>query len=1464
VPTKTDRILGLLPGTFAPRPAPTALLALLGAFGDELQAAENHLAEVLQAHWVDLADRGAGPTDAPHDLALLAALYGLAPRDDEGVEEFRAHLKRHVQTFLGGTVTVRALLRIAAEALALDIDDAHLDPWWRRQGTDLVTTAPDGRDAAALVFGPPAVATGRDAADAIVVGSADLTDGVDVRSAPFLRLASESGATTVIDLGTATAHPERLDGADVLAAVQAAAPWVASSLADGRLRLSSPTGLEVVEGDGDAAGIVLGLPARRFAGADAAPAVLPGLRCPDGVEITGQGPRYLRVALETGTRELDLGTGHRSVQDVADAINAAFGLTVATVDPGSARLVLTSPASGPAGRVEVTAPAAQDAGGLLFGTRLATGSPIRTARLAGSVDLTGPLDLSGLPPLRLLIDGTPVTVALTGLTSRIAVSIAIDAAAGAPVTELGGTGLTVVSRVAGAGGEVVLLEPEPWGVPDPGTALFGLPGRRFAARDASRAEITGAVVLAPGTDLAARHLLQLAVDGADPVIVDLRTTAEGTRSAAAARAVPPEAIVAAVEARLPGAAALGAGPDGLHLVLRSPASGAGGRIEVRATARTLRRSYVTRATVTEEAGQVLLGYLQHAATGTAAAPAQVTGTVDLTRGTDLTTGGLLRLAVDGDAPQEVDCAGPRPRATLAADVLAAIEAVLPGVAAIEGGRLVLRSPAPGPSGRLAFDLPRPALRLLGFGGASPQAQGTDPGGVRLVGTVDLSDGADLPEGAVLAIGVDGAPPVEIPLSPDGAAHVSLDQVVIAVNATLVRSVASRDEAHVILQSPTAGAGSHLEVAVPSGPGATDATAAILGFAAPRSYTGSAATPAGLVAPAELAGELDLRRARHLLLTVDAGPPTPVDLAATAADPGRATLPDVVAAVNAAAPGVASAEAGRLVLTSPTLGTASRITLTPDPADDGRAALLGSLPDTAAGTAAAPPALVGDVTVPGTVDLSRRSVLRLEIDGEPVDVNVAGPVAPTTSLDEAIAAVNAVLPGTAERTDDDRLRLTGPAGSTRLAVTPLRYLDLSEYLPAPEPSTVGPVTVPHAGTWTVPSDSVRAEPAVLRLVTHHGAAGPAVQGPAGILRADVLVPPGGELLAAATGSDLVPPGGPVVRAWITAPGSPAVEVPAASLRIDPAPGYQPGDVLSLPVGRSVWRYLAGDASRFDACAFQPPVPPAGRAIPLPPAFFAGPPFARPGVFDASTFTTGTEVTVFDGTPVPARAVEVTMSWRPHRAGTLAVTAPLDLDPRFGARFDQAFFAHPDGDAERFPGAVCEPDTDEWYLPRLITTGHPGTPASPAIPPSGLVGARLVPSLPLGYSAQPMPFRVPVRFSGGGPVTGTSDGRARLFLGEEGFGGQFLELAAKQPGPAGNALEVSARPAGPGRFDVTVALRGARFESAVAAVLGGSPQPGVTGLLAPAPVGIRLARAGGVACSADRQDSGTSISSPEQKG
>src|SRR5262249_59959334 len=124
-----------------------------------------------------------------------------------------------------------------------------------------------------------------------------------------------------------------------------------------------------------------------------------------------------------------------------------------------------------------------------------------------------------------------------------------------------------------------------------------------------------------------------------------------------------------------------------------------------------------------------------------------------------------------------------------AEGVAGIAGVLPGIATADAGRLVLTSPAAGPGSSLAFGIPGPALRLLGLTGEP--AQGTDPTAVRVVGTVDLSGGADLPAGAMLAIAIDGGPAVEVPLAPAGPAPLTLDLLVIAINGTLAAPVASR-------------------------------------------------------------------------------------------------------------------------------------------------------------------------------------------------------------------------------------------------------------------------------------------------------------------------------------------------------------------------------------------------------------------------------------------------------------------------------------------------------------------------------------------------------------------------------------------------------------------------------------------------------------------------------------------------
>src|SRR5262249_23557118 len=161
----------------------------------------------------------------------------------------------------------------------------------------------------------------------------------------------------------------------------------------------------------------------------------------------------------------------------------------------------------------------------------------------------------------------------------------------------------------------------------------------------------------------------------------------------------------------------------------------------------------------------------------------------------------------------------------------------------------------------------------------------------------------------------------------------------------------------ILGSPTAGPGSRVGLAVPSGP---DATPALLGYPAPREYRGAAATPARRTGTADLSGPSDVRWARRLLLVLDARPARPVGPPA-AAPPRPAPRPGRLAAATPPAPGVPPAGGGPRVPPPPPPGPASRVAVGPAPADDARPALLGPTAmagDLVTGSAAAPPELLG--------------------------------------------------------------------------------------------------------------------------------------------------------------------------------------------------------------------------------------------------------------------------------------------------------------------------------------------------------------------------------------------------------------------------------------------------------------------------------------------------------------------------
>src|SRR5438093_570179 len=297
MPTKTDRILSYLPGTFRALPKPTALYAVVDAFGGELLGAENSLAALMAAHWVDHADRGAELID---DLGGIAKLYGLAPRPEESVEEFREHLKRYIRIFLEGPSTVQGILRITAEALGLRIDDkyADMDTWWTRRGPEpLVTVEARGEDAAKLLFGIPAkTATGEPARPARIAGTIDLGGGADLRGAPILRIAVDGGAPVDLDLA---AHAATIDG--ITQAVNEKLGLPVASHEDGFLTLASPetgpgSSLEIGEPASDAAPQLLGLLPRIYRGAGATAAEVTGIAIDGPVDLTES--RYLRILVD--------------------------------------------------------------------------------------------------------------------------------------------------------------------------------------------------------------------------------------------------------------------------------------------------------------------------------------------------------------------------------------------------------------------------------------------------------------------------------------------------------------------------------------------------------------------------------------------------------------------------------------------------------------------------------------------------------------------------------------------------------------------------------------------------------------------------------------------------------------------------------------------------------------------------------------------------------------------------------------------------------------------------------------------------------------------------------------------------------------------------------------------------------------------------------------------------------------
>jgi hypothetical protein len=1061
-----DRIVAHLPPTFAAGPRPTALGSLADGFGGELGDAENSLAAVMFSHWVDFADSNA---DALTDLRAIAALYGLAPRDDETVEGFRAHLKRYVRTFIEGTTTVRGIFRITAEALGLIIADDRLDTWWDRPSGPLLTTVdPAGDDAAALLFGVASASVrGSAARPAGFLGAVDLSQPLDLRGRSLLSVAVDGAAPVTTDLATLL-DPAAADLATLVQVINSVA-GVAAETRGSRLFLRTQTigaasTLTLADVAGDAVPALLGIAPHEYRGSDATHARIAGTRdLPATFDLTTH--RFLRLAVDDIGHEIDCAGADpaaTTLDQVVAAIEAEAGVAVASAD--GQRLVLASPTTGLNGSVAVLAATTADASGLLLGDapRYARGMNAAPARVSSLADLSAGIDLSQRSNINLAIDArAPQVIDCAGPTPTKTlagdVATAINTAVGEPVATQNGAAVTLTSLVIGAAGRIRFLS-APEG--DALDLIFGFPPRTATGTAATAARIAGTVDISAGVDLSALQRVQVAIDDATPVIVDLAAAGLGRAG------VQPADIAAAINTAT---AAMAAGTDGGRLTLTSSAPGEQASVAILPIETTRTRRFVSRAFVSDEASETVLGIFAAQAQGGDGTPGQLVGAVDLHDGLDLSRARFLRVAVDGGAPRDVDCAGqsPRSRAVLLADMVNAINHGLGSdIASVATGRLALTSPTTGAASAVAV-LPQGGDASATIFGPGPRTvTGSAATRVTFTGLQDLSQRIDLGTANRVRLAIDGGAPVEIVCAGDTPAATSAAEIAGRINGGLRGSYASTDGKVLRIASAVAGSGSEIAFLPPA---QDDATRLIFGIAPGRVYRGEDPAPAVLASASVLPAALDLSATPYLQLAIDGGAPVgPIDCRGAA--PAATTPAEIAQRINdfftAPRPLNATTDGEHIVLTGTSTGPQARITLLAAEQFDAAPVLLGAA-TAQPGMDATPAQLTGTVDLRQPVDLSQRSVLRIAIDGgRATDIDVAGAAPDATFGDEIAALLNAAVPGLAMLDPNGHLVMVSPTAGieSRLAVLPLRPIELIDYPAVPEAAP--PLTLASGGRFVL--------------------------------------------------------------------------------------------------------------------------------------------------------------------------------------------------------------------------------------------------------------------------------------------------------------------------------------------------------------------------------------------------------------
>jgi hypothetical protein len=920
--------------------------------------------------------------------------------------------------------------------------------------------------------------------------------------------------------------------------------------------------------------------------------------------------------------------------------------------------------------------------------------------------------------------------------------------------------------------------------------------------------ITGKVDKIRGLDLTASPMLYVKIDEDHPVQIDLTDKAKNRAH------VMPEEIWNAIEEKLKGVASV----DGGYVTLASRTAGPSGRLEI--------------MDGKGDASELIFGLAPRTYRGSQEMPAMVTGKADLSRGIDLGDECYLLLGIDGKKMDVIDCAGKMGGIKSIDDICSVINDAAgkifkTKVAFCNGQFLTILSPSNGWESSIELLTPASggdAVALL-LGIASRTFQGTSESRARIEGR-DLSEGIDLRALRFLKIAVDGKEPVLVDLwsVPGELQSVQPAELAEAINSALNVKIARVEAGRLILESSITGSLSSIILEpveeirqrrfVSRAAIIDEAALPVFGFIAREAY-GAEAESARLVGKADLSRGVDLREGSRLLLEIDSF--GKLEISCAAKRPRATLIQEVVDAINmrtekALQAKVASHDGEHLILCSPTCGLSSKIAFLTDNRPSARKTLFGTVADVTTGNSAQPAVIMGEADISGMMDLSKRNIIRLSIDGGvPIDIDVSGSCPERTFADEIISAINRdVGEDVATLTKDGRLQIASPKTGieSRLSLMPLRFLEVIEY-PAKtnvvdfSEKKLSSLSYPYSRGnhgWSAKNYGIADVFSQVTIKAPQGAVNPGIWNRTLGLQIRLLT----ALLPGESARIWQEPGEGVKAEVISGEGR-SRTLKADEIFTGPAGlaedvifemDQSKEAVLTVPRGRSNWIYLDSLGMRFNQCGFNE-------------CCFADTPGVDRTFFNLSRFAPIPQEDVNSLLPDAKLAspkmrygqVELTFRYDVHRPGSFEVNLPADLPARFGGRLGEMRLGQGEKEGpEVYLQAVTEPEEDPACMVSRINKV------------SSLVRAEVAAFVPLGWEAETLPFRKPVFLT-----LGRKDQSARLYLTEKGLK-DFIVITACREGTWGNEIAVATQTAGPAMYDVSIIYRGDRFECAREIVLG----------------------------------------------